>query len=195
MTITYNRAMNTSGILHHTTILNTRYLMEYIPKRVDYQGYFPTRKQLEDRREVWNFKDGRCSERILTGLAEVIIRYAETGSVICFVPASTREKTRIRYANLATKLQVRTGIPCCLDAITGKEVGTAGHISGKKSDPAADFLFRPEFFCGKKVILIDDVYTRGNTINSTAERLIQHGALSVMGLVVARTVNPFWGWI
>lgn len=45
---------------------------------------------------------------------------------------------------------------------------------------------------GKKVILIDDVITRGRTFSDTAIKMINKGASSVVGLFVAKTVNPDW---
>lgn len=49
------------------------------------------------------------------------------------------------------------------------------------------FLFR-----GKKVILVDDVITRGRTFVQIANKLISNGASSVEGLFVAKTINPNW---
>jgi predicted amidophosphoribosyltransferase len=47
-------------------------------------------------------------------------------------------------------------------------------------------------FRGKKVILVDDVITRGRTFVQTADKLIANGASSVEGMFVAKTVNPDW---
>ena len=43
-----------------------------------------------------------------------------------------------------------------------------------------------------EVILVDDVITRGRTFCQTADKLMQNGASSVVGLFVAKTVNPDW---
>jgi predicted amidophosphoribosyltransferase len=45
---------------------------------------------------------------------------------------------------------------------------------------------------GKKVILIDDVITRGRTFTQTASKILANGASSVTGMFVAKTVNPDW---
>ena len=43
---------------------------------------------------------------------------------------------------------------------------------------------------GKKVILIDDIITRGTTFNKTADKLESMGAVCVTGLFLAKTINP-----
>ena len=47
---------------------------------------------------------------------------------------------------------------------------------------------RPEMILNKKVLIIDDVYTTGATINELAGLLLKHGASSVDALTLARAV-------
>jgi predicted amidophosphoribosyltransferase len=77
-----------------------------------------------------------------------------------------------------------------LSAITKSSDSESGYIAGKSGNPTADFVFNPSYFRGKKVILIDDVITRGRTFTDTALKLDINGAMSVVGLFVAKTVNP-----
>ena len=44
----------------------------------------------------------------------------------------------------------------------------------------------PKTIKGKTIVLIDDVYTTGATLNECAKVLLEAGAKSVMGLVIAR---------
>ncbi len=46
----------------------------------------------------------------------------------------------------------------------------------------------PEKVCGKKVLLVDDVYTTGATVNECARILLKAGAQIVDVLTVARAV-------
>lgn len=164
------------------------FTMEYVPTR-----YVANESQIRNRHAVWNFKDGDCSESIINALASRVNMIAgsrKSDFIVCFVPASTREKTRIRYAGVASRLQALTGVQCSLDAIGRESDGLPGHVVGKSANPAADFTFSSDCFRGRDVILIDDVVTRGNTMTGTAARLLGGGARSVTGLAVAKTVHP-----
>lgn len=173
--------------------MKTYSLMNYVPVSAERRyGYCASEEELMARHDVWHFKDGNCSPKILQGLADGINELKGTNSVVCFIPASTAAKTVTRYGDVSRKLQNMTGVPCSYTAISKENDSEAGHISGKKADPAEDFSFDSRFFKGKTVILIDDVVTRGNTLKSTASRLLNLGASDVIALVVARTFNPFF---
>ena len=55
--------------------------------------------------------------------------------------------------------------------------------------PSSSLFLR--FFSGKKVILIDDVMTRGRTLEGTGLPK-ELGASEVVGLVAGITINPDW---
>lgn len=167
------------------------YTREYLPTR-----YEADENQWENRRAVWNFKDGNCSPSVLNDLVEYIDKIVRNESlsefIICFIPASTRSKTLKRYSSVARQLSNRTGVETSLAAIT-KDVDTeAQHLGERRDNPAEAFSFDSDYFKGKRVILIDDVITRGKTFSSTAIKLISNGATSVVGLFVAKTMNPDW---
>lgn len=166
------------------------YTMEYLPTR-----YAANESEWDNRHAVWNFKDGVCSASILNdmvGIIDHIVGWNKSDYVICFIPASTSFKTHTRYSSVARRLAERTGVKSSLCAISKATDSEAGHIAGKSSNPAADFCFDSSIFRGKKVILVDDVITRGRTFVQTANRLMERGASSVQGLFVAKTVNPDW---
>lgn len=173
--------------------MKTYFLMNYVPVSAERNyGYCASEEEWMDRHEVWHFKDGNCSPRILQGLAEGIRELKTTNCVVCFIPASTSMKTVTRYGDVSRRLQEMTGVPCSYTAISKENDSEAGHISGKKADPAEDFSFDSSYFSGKTVIMVDDVVTRGRTLESTARRLLARGASDVVALVVARTVNPIF---
>ena len=97
-----------------------------------------------------------------------------------------------RFSHVARQLTALTGIQATLTAITKTSDSESGYRAGKSSNPTADFIFNSDLFRGKKVILVDDVITRGRTFTQTADKLIAYGASSVVGLFVAKTVNPDW---
>jgi len=56
----------------------------------------------------------------------------------------------------------------------------------KENIKEAFLVKKPEIFCGKKIILIDDVYTTGSTMEECAKVLKQTGAKEIWGIVVAK---------
>jgi hypothetical protein len=66
-------------------------ILEYIPKK--YVGL--SNKQQQDRQAVYNFKDGHCPENVKQQLVDKIrnvISEDPSAWVVCFIPASTKEK-------------------------------------------------------------------------------------------------------
>lgn len=165
------------------------YLLEYIPVR--YQGL--SDKQLQDRKDVFDFKDGRAPASVSSGMLSKI-RNIVSGNpsqwVVCFIPASTRDKTYNRFTPLATRISEETGCSVRIDAVVNSVDTVSGHIAGKSKNPTANFIIDPKSVNGKKIILIDDVITRGRTFDDTADKLIRAGALTVQGLFVAKTIHP-----
>ena len=160
--------------------------MDYLPTRYD-----ASPEQARNRRAIYDFKDGSCLSSIVDGFASGIRRLGDYNTVVCFIPASTQFKTQRRYANLASRLFSLTGKRCSYTAISKSEDSEAGHIAGKSDNPAAEFQFDSSFFSGKKVILIDDVMTRGRTLEGTGLPK-ELGASEVVGLVAGITINPDW---
>lgn len=165
------------------------YLLEYIPVR--YQGL--SSKQLQDRREVFNFKDGSASTSVKSGLLSKIRNIISGDAsqwVVCFIPASTKARTFNRFSSLALYLSREAGCDVYIDAVVNSVDTASGCISGKSNDPTRNFEINSKHIKGKKVIVIDDVITRGRTFDDTADKLIQNGALAVQGLFVAKTIHP-----
>lgn len=166
------------------------HILEYLPCR-----YSASASQRNDRSSVYDFKDGYCNSKIFNGFVETIkslVGYSKNDFVICFIPASTQAKTVRRYRDLATRLENATGVRACFNAIYRTEDKEAGHLSGGTINPLSGVSFDSSCFRGKKVILIDDVITRGRTFCRTANALLERDAQEVIGLFVAKTINPDW---
>ena len=171
------------------TSYNYAYCMEYLPVR-----YSATTQQQNNRQEVYNFKNGYCSSRIkdyIIDKIKSIVGYSSSRWCVCFIPASTNSKTARRYNELAEAVRREIGCTCSTNIISNKCDRESGHLTGKKSNPSEDFLV-DSTIRGKNVILIDDVITRGRTFVTTANKLENEGANSVVGLFVAKTINPDW---
>lgn len=166
---------------------NYYYIKEYLPKR-----YAANIQQEEDRKECYAFKDGILSESVKNSFLEKIkeITFGKTyGWVICFIPASTAHNTRVRFSKLADAIR-NAGYEVERNAIFNKYDTESEHIAGKTGNPIESFSFDGAKVAGKKVILIDDIITRGTTFNMASSKLTELGAESITGLFLAKTINP-----
>jgi len=74
--------------------------------------------------------------------------------------------------------------------VTATEPQTALTRSKRLLNLRRAFVVRnPEAFAGRRVLLIDDVYTTGTTLNECAKALKAAGAASVSALTLARTID------
>lgn len=166
---------------------NYHYLKDYLPVR-----YQANAQQLADRQTCYNFKDGNINDEVKSGFLnkiQEITNGEKTGWAICFIPASTKSKTQIRYKKLAEAIQA-PGYKVAIDAIYNEHDHEAGHLTGKTGNPIEGFGFNTSGIAGKKIIVIDDIITRGKTFQMVAEKLMAMGATTVTGLFLAKTINP-----
>lgn len=137
---------------------NYYYLKEYLPVR-----YQANAQQLADRQTCYNFKDGYINDEVKSGFLskiQEITNGEKTGWSICFIPASTKSKTQARYKKLAEAIQA-AGYKVVIDAIYNEHDHEAGHLTGKSGNPIEGFGFNSNDIAGKKLIVIDDIITRG----------------------------------
>lgn len=160
-------------------------LMEYLPMR-----YPPTLEEEKNRRIVSNFKRGRCSPELKNQFTDAIKQLKEERKDVklrvCFMPATTADKTALRYSQLATAIETETGIPSDYHTILPKRATEL--MATGKTDPAEDFLFNKEQIEGKDIILIGDIITTGTNFTKTCQKLTELGAKSVIGLFLAKTI-------
>lgn len=161
-------------------------LMEYLPMR-----YPPTLEEEKNRRIVSNFKRGRCSPELKNQFTDAIKQLKEERKDVklrvCFMPATTADKTALRYSQLATAIESETGIPSDYHTILPKRATEL--MATGKTDPAEDFLFNKEQIEGKDIILIGDIITTGTNFTKTSLKLTELGAKSVIGLFLAKTIH------
>jgi len=106
------------------------------------------------------------------------------------------ERLRARGFNqsvlIARELSRITSIELCCNNLkrardTGQQVGL-GVEERKRNVSGAFTLEKPEFFKGKKALLVDDVMTTGATINECA-RVLRGSGAEVYALTVARAIK------
>lgn len=165
-------------------------LFEYLPVR-----YSANSEQRQNRQEVYDFKDGRCSSRVSSALIERINAIVSNNPydwVVAFIPASTSSRTDVKYGNLAHLISRSVRARVSLTAIFNAMDRESTMKTGKIGDPTQTFGFNSSEIFGKNVLLIDDVITTGRSFLRCADKLSSLGAKSVYGLFVAKTVNPDW---
>ena len=108
-------------------------------------------------------------------------------------PKRLREREFNQCVLLARPLAARLGIPLDLDAVE-----RVRHTPSQSSLPEPDRrknlrdafrVRRPEFVKGRSILLLDDVYTTGATLEELARSLLSAGALKVSGLTLARSLE------
>ena len=162
---------------------NYQYLKDYLPVR-----YQANAQQLADRQTCYNFKDGNINDEVKSGFLnkiQEITNGEKTAWIICFIPASTKSKTQTRYKKLAEAIQA-SGYMVAIDAIYNEHDHEAGHLTGKTGNPIEGFGFNTSGIAGKKIIVIDDIITRGKTFQMVAEKLLSMGATTVTGLFLPK---------
>ena len=117
----------------------------------------------------------------------------ENADCIIPVPLHWQRLMKRKYnqsALLAVKLSKMTGKDCLLNVlIRTKKTESQGHKSREeraKNIKGAFNIKNSAKIKGKSIVLIDDVYTTGSTLNECANVLRQAGAKHVEALVLAR---------
>jgi len=162
--------------------------------------YYPTRYDVSDKEEleiakrvVWGFKDGQNSKGIAESLAESLFNCDDAyisntkDWLLCIIPASTQEKTRIRFETFVRVLSDRSGLQNgfnCLYSIGERE--SKHLIEDRNSVQIMDHIAIKDVQ-GKKVLLFDDVYTTGRSFLKVANALKANGASEVKGFFLAKT--------
>ena len=144
----------------------------------------------ENRRSVWNFKDGAYSIG-LKYLKDFIdgnyTREEMKNLAVCVIPASTVSKNNLRFKTLCSKIAEELPIINGFDfiSIAYDRNDSREH---KSSNTVANLNFSNSVY-GKNVVLVDDVTTRGTSFLQVATQLKQKGALSVTGFFLGKTYS------
>ena len=95
--------------------------------------------------------------------------------------------------NLAVKVGELLGIPVChnlkkMRPTTAQKIPQNAILKRKNVEDAFDFD-SPEILEGKSVLLLDDIYDSGATMNEIAKMLKEKGAATITPVVIAKTVG------
>lgn len=161
-----------------------------------YYEYYPTRlsvsKELDNVRHiVWDFKNGGTSEKIATIFAEkvldMILKSPISNWWLCVIPASTKEKTEIRFKKFCEKYCEITKINNGYSLIFTKSDRNAIHLQTDRS--SVNILDSVDFVNvrGKNILLFDDIYTTGKSFIKISRKLKNLGANEVVGMFLGKT--------
>ena len=162
---------------------------KYFPKRIQNVG----EKEIADRNLVYAFKDGKAYEKVAQMTASSMKeRYGETCIDIVFspVPASTDKKNEIRYKAFCQRVCELTGAINGYDhmKVCGERLSIHEHRKTEKEIRKVSILeFDEKWFDGKRVLVYDDVITRGMSYALYACQLESFGANVLGGIFLART--------
>lgn len=109
-------------------------------------------------------------------------------------PRRLRERTFNQSLILAREVAERHRLPCHVTVLerhrhTRPQVSLEGK-EREKNVRGAFSVRHPSYVKGKRVLLIDDVFTTGHTLNECARVLKKSGAAAVDALTLARVVLP-----
>ena len=176
--------------------LHIKYLIDYYPTTADFEA---DDEEWENRWLVWNFKNDpdKTSEkdhqnalnRVIPDFVDVLtdtfgketLRYL---TLVC-IPASTQEKNEARYKVFSEELCQRTGIENGYGFTQVLRDRTAQHEGGNRNN--VNYSFDDSFFNGKRVILFDDIITKGDSMHAAKSKLEAIGAIVICGLAIGKT--------
>lgn len=113
-------------------------------------------------------------------------------SVFVPVPASTKFKTKIRYESLSESVSKETGVKNGFNLIERTRDSLPKHEGGYGSSEYFSLDFKIPYLKNKHVILFDDLYVYGETIDFISRKLKINGVNHVECLILGKTVfNDF----
>ncbi len=168
-------------------------LFDYVPKRFLKRVTF---EQQDICRKLLGFKQGK---NIYSRWAARLISRALAGTdlknvtIVC-IPASTQYAYVRRWKLFSAELCRMTGAINGFDRIQVCGTRSKAHISGVhelSNNFGRCVHIDTDFFYGKKVLVIDDVYTTGKTSSSFINAMQSSGAYVLAAMFLGRTKRFF----
>jgi predicted amidophosphoribosyltransferase len=107
---------------------------------------------------------------------------------IC-APASTMVKNEKRFKSFAECVCSNTGMENGYGSVTVKQDREASHNSKQSSNPIEYLNFKSNYFTNRKIIIFDDVVTRGRTMCLLSQKLESLGAETICVISIGRTTH------
>lgn len=164
-------------------------LLDYVPKRFLGRATF---EQLIAHYAILSFKDGRnvYSRWAARLFSRALAAMDMTGIVIVCIPASTRYAHVRRWKRFSGELCRLTGAVDGFDRVQVSGSRKRAHVTGEYelcTNIKHYVHIDADFFRGRKVIVIDDIYTTGQSSRAFIDAMQAAGADVLMALFLGRT--------
>lgn len=166
-------------------------LYDYLPTK-----YEASPREWAVRELIWAFKDGKRSsevaEKVAKALRDRFGSFTDTLTLVC-IPAHDAEANEARYEEFSKELCRMTGMTNAYNHIHVEGERYTIHESRdgeseKQFEAAYTVSFDKEFFNGKRVIIFDDILTKGVSYARLACLLDLFGAEIAGGCFLGRTM-------
>ena len=164
------------------------YILPYVPTR-----YHATEEEQTYRQIIWDFKNGTHSSKLVEFVAKslkeiVKSNFGNSNDVyLCIIPASTAEKTKTRFSRFCDAVCKASDLKNGYDIIKNKIDREANHLIEGGGDGDIMKFIEIGDVKGKKIILLDDVTTRGRSYNKVTHALENAGAGKRIGFFIGKT--------
>lgn len=164
-------------------------LLDYVPKRFLGRATF---EQLIAHYAILSFKDGRnvYSRWAARLFSRALAAMDMTGIVIVCIPVSTRYAHVRRWKRFSSELCRLTGAVDGFDRVQVSGSRKRAHVTGEYelcTNIKHYVHIDADFFRGTKVIVIDDIYTTGQSSRAFIDAMLAAGADVLMALFLGRT--------
>lgn len=175
-------------------ILPYNYLLPYYPTTCDFDA---TPEEWNDRWLVWNFKNtpGKTTrlqhEQALSNLIPRLIRLLQDAfgsklsqlTLVC-IPAASKINNETRFKDFSQRLCEQTDMKNGYGYIEIIKDATPKHLGGTG---VPTLQFDENYFKGKKILLFDDIITKGNSMLRFKQKLESLGATIIAGISIGKT--------
>lgn len=146
------------------------------------------------RKLVYNFKDGKSHTKVAELVRSKLQSTFSASDIRTFtfvcIPASTVITNNSRYESFSNDICSALGMRNAFSHIHITKEKTASHLGG---NGRAEYSFDQSFFKGAKVILFDDIVTRGGSMEFFKKILAEFGAIVICAISIGKTYSDWNG--
>ena len=169
---------------------------EYLPM----QYRQATEREWQIRKMIWSFKDGKAYLNIAWMIANKLHQvFGDDVKNIVFacVPASSADKNELRYKGFASAVCKFSGAINAYEHIrvSGNRLAIHEKFDSKSLQKVQVIEFDKDFFRGKKILVFDDILTKGFSYARFACQLEKIGGKNFMAMLEVKDLEVYYGMI